>query len=309
MTAKKFIPYDLVEVYASRLAGRHADSGIDAVWGVPRGGVIPAVLVAKQLGVPVLWTDSMTAGAGTVLVVDDLVDHGGTANSIVAQLLANGVDVIFDALIRKPHSPDHFAPDADVVDGWVVWPWELAEDGQSGPTDAVVRILEHIGEDPTREGLLDTPKRVLKAYTEMTVGYEQDPADILGTTFDVGPTDELVVVRGVPFHSLCEHHLLGFSGTATVGYLPSERVVGLSKLARLVECYARRLQVQERMTAQIADAIVAHLRTDTAGVVVTGQHSCMSCRGVGKSAEMVTSKLTGKLRTDPALRSEFLSLA
>ena len=309
---RRFFTFAQVEDLVDRLVSRNDGVEFAAVWGVPRGGVIPALLVAQRLGVPVLWTRPEPGDVeGIVLVVDDLVDHGATAMRILEMGLTElaGVDLAFDALVRKSHSPAGIAGGAPVVDAWVIWPWELAEGGDAGPTDAVVRLLEHIGEDPTREGLVDTPKRVLKAYTEMTVGYHQDPADILGTTFDVGPTDELVIVRDIPFHSLCEHHMLGFSGTATVGYLPNERVVGLSKLARLVELYARRLQVQERMTTQISSAIVEHLGTDTAGVVVKGQHSCMACRGVGKPATMITSSLTGRLRVDGALRSEFMSLA
>jgi len=289
----KELSWSQVQTFSAVLADRWADKAVDGVFGVPRGGLVPAALVAARLDVPLVAAPS----AGT-LVVDDIVDSGGTA--------ARFSDHHFDALVRRSESPA--APDAAVFDEWVVFPWELAEGGQAGPTDAVVRILQHIGEDPTREGLLDTPKRVLKAFTEMTSGYQLNPADVLSTTFDVGPADELVVVRAIPFHSLCEHHLLGFTGTATVGYLPEGRVVGLSKLGRVVELYARRLQVQERMTTQIADAIVDHLDTDTAGVVVRARHSCMGCRGIQKSAEMVTSKLTGRLRSDPAMRAEFMAL-
>jgi GTP cyclohydrolase IA len=124
-----------------------------------------------------------------------------------------------------------------------------------------VRLLEYIGENPARDGLIDTPERVLKAMKEMTTGYSADIANILSVSFDVD-FDELVVVRNVPFNSLCEHHMLPFTGTATVGYIPRERIVGLSKLARLVDAYAKRLQVQERMTKQIADAMLEHITAD-----------------------------------------------
>lgn len=179
------------------------------------------------------------------------------------------------------------------------------------PTDAVVRLLEHVGEDPTRPGLADTPDRVLRSLAEMTSGYHDDPAAILARQFP-DDYDEMVVVRGVEFHSLCEHHLLGFAGTATVGYLPApgKGVVGLSKLARLVDCFARRLQVQERLTTQVADAIEQHLQPSGVGVVVAARHSCMGCRGVRKpGAEMVTSALRGAMRTQPETRAEFLALA
>ena len=155
-----------------------------------------------------------------------------------------------------------------------------------------------------------TPGRVVRALREMTNGYYDDPATILGTTFDVD-CDEVVVLRGVRFASLCEHHLLPFVGLAHVGYLPGPggRVVGLSKLARLVQCYARRLQVQERMTAQIAEAIVEYLGASGAGVVVVAAHDCMSCRGVlAVGAEMVTSSMLGVFREKPEARAELLRL-
>ena len=302
----EYLSNEDVSELVNRLIARHRDASFDAVWGLPRGGVVPAVLVSERLGVPMLWEQPVEAD-GRVLVVDDLVDSGSTAEGVFEAL--GRLDYRFDALLRKPGSPAAIAPDAKTADGWVVFPWELEEGGESGPTDAVRRILQYLGEDPTREGLLDTPKRVLKSLAEMTVGYGIDPAEVLGTTFDVGPTDELVIVREIPFHSLCEHHLLGFSGTATIGYLPTDRVVGLSKLGRIVEVFARRLQVQERMTTQIADSIVEHLGADTVGVLIRARHSCMACRGIQKPAEMVTSKLTGRLREDHAMRAEFLALA
>lgn len=176
------------------------------------------------------------------------------------------------------------------------------------PEDHYRNILESIGEDPYRDGLRDTPKRVVKALKEMTHGYLLDPSAILSTTFDV-TYDQLVVVRDVPFTSLCEHHVLPFTGYATVGYIPGDRVVGLSKLARLVDCFASRLQVQERMTNQIAEAIQQHLNPGGVGVMVRATHSCMASRGIKKHGEMVTSCLLGAIRTEPDARAEFLELA
>lgn len=172
----------------------------------------------------------------------------------------------------------------------------------------VRRLLEYLGEDPTREGLLDTPKRHVKALRELTEGYGQDPATILGTTFDGEHYDEMVVVRGVEFMSLCEHHVLPFIGHVTVGYVPNERVVGLSKIPRLVECFARRLQIQERFTQQIASALMEHLQPEGVGVIVSAEHSCMRMRGVKKRGEMVTSAMLGSLRTHPEQRAELLAL-
>jgi GTP cyclohydrolase I len=173
--------------------------------------------------------------------------------------------------------------------------------------DAVLTLLRYIGEDPHRDGLADTPMRMVKALREMTAGYGMDPAQVLATTFDVA-YDEMVVVRAVPFASLCEHHLLPFTGTVTLGYVPQARVVGLSKLARLVDVYAKRLQVQERMTVQLADAMVQHLDPGGVGVVVDAVHSCMAVRGVGKTAPMHTSALRGAMLQAPT-RAEFMALA
>jgi GTP cyclohydrolase I len=170
-------------------------------------------------------------------------------------------------------------------------------------------LLQHIGEDVTREGLVDTPARVVKAYGEMTVGYHQDPKDILSRTFAMD-SDEMIVMRNIRFASLCEHHLLPFTGTAAVAYVPREgRVVGASKLVRLVQCYAKRLQIQERMTSQIASAIQEHLKALGVGVVVKAHHQCMGCRGIEQpDAEMVTSCMLGCMREKPEARAEVMSL-
>lgn len=173
--------------------------------------------------------------------------------------------------------------------------------------EAVVALLRFIGEDPSREGLADTPARVVRAWREMTAGYREDPGEILSRTFDES-SDELIILRGISFYSTCEHHLLPFYGEACVGYLPG-KVVGISKLARLVNCFAHRLQVQERMTRQIAAAIETHLDARGVGVVLRAHHLCMGCRGVRQQdTDMVTSSMLGTLRSDATSRSEFLRL-
>jgi len=174
---------------------------------------------------------------------------------------------------------------------------------------AVATLLEYVGEDPTRAGLVETPRRVAKSLREMTVGYGITDTDSLATMFDE-PYDEMVVLSGIKFTSLCEHHMLPFHGSAVVGYLPDKRIVGLSKLARVVYQYAARLQNQERITAQVADAIMNVVEPHGVGVVASAHHGCMSCRGVRQAAsKMTTSALRGSMRDDPVQRSEFLSLA
>lgn len=172
---------------------------------------------------------------------------------------------------------------------------------------AVETLLRYLGEDPGREGLRETPDRVLKSYTELFTGYKQDPASVL-KVFEDGACDEMVVLRNIDFHSTCEHHMLPFSGRAHVAYLPDRKIIGLSKLARIVEIYARRLQVQERLTTEITAALDLHLKPLGSACVVEATHLCMTCRGVHKqNAVMVTSSLTGEFR-DPAVRAEFFHL-
>lgn len=173
---------------------------------------------------------------------------------------------------------------------------------------AVREILLALGEDPDREGLRRTPARVAAAYGELFAGLRENPRAHLGTTFDEGHK-ELVVLRDIPFASLCEHHLLPFTGVAHLGYIPQGRVVGLSKLARLVEGYARRPQVQERLTSEIADALMDELAPDGCGVVIEAVHTCMTIRGIQKpGATMVTSAVRGGFRRRPATRAEFFSI-
>jgi GTP cyclohydrolase I len=172
-------------------------------------------------------------------------------------------------------------------------------------------LIRWAGDDPDREGLLDTPGRVVRSYRELFAGYDTDPHGYLERTFDeVGGYDELVVLKDIRFVSFCEHHMLPVIGKAHVGYLPNNRVVGISKLARVVNGYARRLQIQEKMTAEIARAIQDILAPKGVGVVIEASHSCMTLRGVNSpGASLTTSHLIGEVRDDPRTRQEFLRLA
>ncbi|MER7464097.1 GTP cyclohydrolase I FolE [Streptomyces sp. NPDC097981] len=190
-----------------------------------------------------------------------------------------------------------------------------ADEGTIGEFDekraeaAVRELLIAVGEDPDREGLLETPARVARAYKEILAGLRQQPEDVLTTVFDLGH-DELVLVKDIEIVSLCEHHLLPFHGVAHVGYVPAEsgKITGLSKLARLVDVFARRPQVQERLTTQIADSLMEILEARGAIVVIEAEHMCMSVRGIRKpGAKTTTSAVRGQLR-DPATRSEAMSL-
>jgi GTP cyclohydrolase IA len=191
---------------------------------------------------------------------------------------------------------------------------QIEPEGRDRPSreaaeQAVRTLIRWAGEDPDREGLVETPARVTRAYAEWFEGYGQDPAEILRRTFEeVGGYDDIVVLRDIPFESCCEHHMATIRGTVHVGYLPRDRVVGISKLARVVDAFAHRLQVQERLTAQIADTIEEVLKPRGVGVIVKGTHGCMASRGVRKhGVSMVTSRMLGAFRDDPVARQEFLT--
>lgn len=176
--------------------------------------------------------------------------------------------------------------------------------------EAVRTLIAYIGDDPTREGVLDTPKRVVGAFEELYGGYREAPADILDRTFaETAAYDDLVLVRDITFNSHCEHHMMPFTGVAHVAYVPINRVVGLSKLARLVDIYARRLQTQEHMTAQVAAAIEDILKPRGVAVMIEAEHTCMSLRGVRKpGASTVTTQFRGTFRDDAAEQTRFLNL-
>jgi GTP cyclohydrolase I len=187
--------------------------------------------------------------------------------------------------------------------------FEGQKPGRSEAEEAVRTLIRWAGDDPDREGLLETPGRVLQAYKEWFAGYADDPADYLTRTFEeVGGYDEPVLLRGISFRSFCEHHMAPISGVAHIGYLPAGRVVGLSKLARVLDCLAKRLQVQERMTAEVAAIIDKVLEPRGVAVVIEADHACMSSRGVHKhNVSTITSQMLGVFKDDPVLRSEFLT--
>jgi len=173
---------------------------------------------------------------------------------------------------------------------------------------AVLEILEAVGEDPRREGLCGTPRRVARMYAELLAGMRHDPAEHLKSIFHE-KYDEIVLLRDIPFYSICEHHLMPFIGKAHVAYLPAGQVLGVSKLARVVDSFARRLQLQERLTEQIADFLMKNLKPQGVTVVLEASHSCMTIRGIQKpGAVMVTSALRGIFKSDPRSRSEVMAL-
>jgi GTP cyclohydrolase I len=267
----------------------HAAQTALKVYAVPRGG-IPAALALHGTTLSLRFVDTPEQAD---FVFDDLIDTGETA--------ARYPNQPFFALIDKrewEHGND-----------WVVWPWE--GDAAGGIHDNVRRLLQYVGEDPLRGGLAETPARVAKAWKFWCSGYDVDIPSLL-KTFEDGAEgcDEMVMVRDIPFYTHCEHHMAPFFGTATIAYLPNGKIVGLSKLNRVLDAFARRLQVQERLTSQVADALMDNLHPLGCGVVIKARHLCMESRGVCQQGHhTITSALRGVFKDDPAVRSEFLQLA
>lgn len=256
------------------------------VYGVPNGGTHLAVHLS-QLGLAVPVSDPKFAD----LIVDDLVASGKTRQKWMT---------------AWPTLPFWTPFEVNNSDEWLVFPWE--EDADDEGESIVYRFLQRIGEDPTREGLVETPKRVVKSWKELYAGYDMDPKEILSKQFQ-SDNDQMVICKGIEFYSTCEHHVIPIIGTAHIGYIPGGTVVGLSKLARLVEVFARRLQIQEQMTQQIADAIMSNIPdVSGCGVVIEAKHLCMCARGIKKqNSVMTTSALLGSFR-DLAVREEFFRL-
>ena len=263
------------------------------VYGVPRGGVP----VAYMLHAGRVADDPRLAS----FIVDDIIDSGRTRDRYKAQFPNTPFLALVDYL-EKPKQKGE----------WLMFPWERGEDQQDlSGEDIVIRLLEYIGEDPHREGLKDTPQRVLKAWKEWTSGYGKDPKDVLKCFGDGAEGyDQMVWMRDLPFYSHCEHHLAPFFGTATIAYIPNEVVLGASKLDRILDVYAKRLQIQERITTQIADALESLLQPKGVGVLLRARHLCMESRGICKQGqEMVISALRGEMLTDNKARQEFLAMA
>ena len=269
------------------------------LFGIPRGGVPAVYAVCSELNklLPpsrraLVVQDSSAAD----VFIDDLIDSGRTRTVYRKKYPATS----FYALFRNP--PE-----------WFIFPWEIStpEDTSDKSADDIpIRLLQYVGEDVHRGGLKETPNRFLKAWKHFTSGYSKVASDVL-KVFENGAEsyDEIVLVKNIPVYSQCEHHLVPFFGVAHIGYIPDGKIVGLSKLSRVVEVYARRLQVQERLTNQIADALHDNLEPLGVAVVIECRHLCMEARGISQQGQItVTSAMRGAFRDEGSARTEFLSL-
>lgn len=281
--------------YASDFDQR-SDSDIVLVYGVPRGGIYAAQafifslnINLQGIGVEIKLTSNVDEAD---VIVDDLIDSGRTREKYKTKI---NEGVPFITLFKKETTH------------WLQFPWEVSNEEQ-GPEENVIRMLEYIGEDPKREGLVETPKRVVKSWGELYSGYDKDPKDIL-KVFEDGACDEMVLLKNVEFVSSCEHHAIPFMGVAHIGYIPDGKVIGVSKLARLLEIYTRRLQIQERIGQQVTEVLMRELKPKGCGCVLEAKHLCMVARGVEKQhSEMITSSMRGNFKSDVQVRQEFLSL-
>lgn len=267
------------------------------IFAIPRGGYYVATIASNELGIPVI-VDPKEINSNTLLV-DDLVDTGTTAKKWIEK---TGCDLL--VAYATSYDKATYVGALREANSWLIFP----DESGCGIEENFKRTLQYIGEDVTREGLVETPKRMRKAYDEIFAGYKTDPKDLV-KTFIQGTCQEMVILKDCEFYSTCEHHFFPFFGKCSIGYLPNDKVIGVSKLARLLDCFARRMQIQERMTAQIADFLEQELGARGVYVVCEGVHFCMTSRGIKKqSASMVTSAIRGEFKADHAMRAEFLSL-
>lgn len=273
---------DIINKIPSNLGQGHK------IYGIPKGGWNIANLLEKQ-GYGLIEYDVTKA----TLIVDDIVDSGATKER-------------YQQLNAKA---DFFAPYDKTIEPnlpWIVFPWEAGQ--EASVEDCVVRQLQYLGEDINREGLLETPKRVVKSWSKIFGGYNEDPKDHI-KLFDSEGCDEVVLLKDIEFYSNCEHHIQPFFGKAHIAYIPNKNVIGVSKLARILEVFTRRLQIQERIGTQVADVLMEELKPHAAACLIEAKHFCMVCRGVEKqNSTMMTSALRGVFKTDASARAELMSM-
>jgi GTP cyclohydrolase I len=288
----KSMALDLSEIIKKDYLGKE----IIKAYPVPRGGVPAAYAIASFFPDRKQQFRIVETPEEADIFIDDLIDSGETS-------------IRFEK--TYPNKPFHVLYDKrNVLDPneWIVWPWESTS--ESSIEENIKRLLQYIGEDCTREGLKETPRRVAKAWKEWTTGYAEKPEDAL-KCFEDGADgcDEMVIQKDIPFYSHCEHHMAPFFGTISIAYIPKGKIVGLSKLTRLANVFVRRLQVQERLTNQIANALEVNLKPLGVGVVIKARHLCQESRGIEKQGLItITSAVRGALREKPEAREEFMLL-
>jgi GTP cyclohydrolase IA len=304
------ISFSQISADSKLLAEKIKASGntYEAVFGIPAGGLVTGHIVSEILDIPqlsLLEYNELKGKGKVILVVDDLIDGGGTIKKFTA---GTGYDV--GVVYKKDKSPMDLIKYhiGELNNEWVDFPHEKSE---TGIEEHLVRVLEFIGEDANREGLVDTPKRVAKMYGEIFRGYKAEQKPTI-TIFENGKDgvfyDQMIIDTG-DFYSHCEHHIVPFFGQYWFAYIPGKKIIGLSKVARIVDYYSAKLQVQERLVKEIVDAIEAELEPKGIALIMQGEHLCKTMRGAKKKGKMITSDLRGVFK-DPTdiSRAEFLNL-
>ncbi|MFX1537628.1 MAG: GTP cyclohydrolase I FolE [Promethearchaeota archaeon] len=260
------------------------------VYGVPKGGMILSSFIRS-------WCYIQWKPEDADIILDDLIDSGATLEHY--QKLYP--DKPFYALFDKR---------SEYKNQWLVMPWEADHPGQHKDSiqQNIIRQLQYIGEDPNREGLKETPNRIVRSWDEIFCGYNQNPEELF-TTFTADGYNQIVLLKNFEIYSMCEHHMLPFFGKAHVAYIPNKKVIGISKLARLVDVYARRLQIQERIGQQVTDDLTKYLQPQGAACIIEATHMCMRMRGVNKqNSIMTTSSMRGAFMDKPSAREELMQL-
>lgn len=262
----------------------------EVVYGIPKGGMIAAGFLTEAI--------NTTKPELATIILDDILDSGHTMQKYMKEFPKKKFHVLYNKKL-----------DPALKDKWVVFPWEEQHPmGEETIQQNIVRQLQYIGEDPEREGLKDTPNRIVRSWDELYSGYGKNPEDIL-TVFDADGYDAVVLLKDIEMYSMCEHHMLPFIGRAHVAYIPDKKIVGISKLARLVEIFARRLQIQERIGDQVTSTLMSLLQPKGAACIIEAKHLCMCARGVGKqNSMMVTSSMKGAFMDKQAAREELMQL-
>lgn len=290
--------HQLVQEMAEELTMSFTKTALDEgikIYPIPRGGIPVAYALSRFM--PNVRIVDLPELADAF--VDDLIDSGATEERYCDEF----PETVFTALLDK-------RDDITYRDSWVVFPWETADE-EAGIEDNIRRIMQYIGEDPDREGLQETPARVAKAMSHWYSGYGKNPKDVMKVFKDGSEgCDEMVVVEDIPFFSNCEHHMAPFFGTATIAYIPNGKILGISKIPRLLDIFARRMQVQERLTNQVAEAMMEELSPLGVGVLINARHLCMESRGIEKSGTSTTTiALRGAFKEQASTRNEFMLIA
>ena len=284
--------YHKAEKIANAIASYREKVKTIELYGVPRGGIFAAQAVSTMLfrrGVSNRLVGSMPAD----FIIDDIYDTGKTADAYEEKWEA----IPFLTLVNKDEPPKSV---------WYSFPWERMTN-DNAPVENIRRLLEYIGEDPTREGLKDTPDRVIKSFETLYKGYSDKPENHM-KIFKDGSCNEMVLLKNIEFYSTCEHHMLPFFGKAHIAYIPDKELIGVSKLARILEVFTRRLQIQERICQQVTDALQQHLAPMGVACILEAQHFCMTARGIQKqNSIMTTSSLLGEFKTNATARMELLN--